>query len=108
MFAMVSFPLLGALDSLPMIVFAGERTPVGVRMQNSPGNIPEHWLLCHAGRKFSAAVWEPGRNKEELYTVGSVDVERVVEFNNSSAKPGVWSDNPHAYTGVNTYHLIAC
>jgi hypothetical protein len=103
---MVGFPSsLGALGSLLMIVFAGERTPVRVRMQ---GNIPEHWLLCQAGRKFSAAVWEPAKNNQEPYTVGSVNVERVVELRNSSAKPGVWSDNPHAYTGVNTYHLIAC
>ena len=85
---------LDTLASLLRIVFVGERTPVGVRMQNPPGNIPEHWLLCQAGRRFSAAVWEPARNKQELYIVGSVDIERVVEFRNDSAKPGVWSDNP--------------
>jgi hypothetical protein len=95
MFVMVSFlSSLDALASLLRIAFVGERTPVGVRMQNPPGNIPEHWLLCQAGRRFSAAVWEPARNKQELYTVGSVDIERVVEFRNGSDKFGVWLDDP--------------
>lgn len=59
-------------------------------MNNPPASIPEHWLLCKAGRQFSAAVWEPAKNKQELYSVGSVDIERVVEFRNGSSTPGVW------------------
>lgn len=75
---------------LTFMVLTGERTPVGVRMNNPPANIPEHWLLCQAGRKFSAAVWEVPLHKHAPYSVGSVDIERVVEFRNRNATLGVW------------------
>jgi len=68
----------------------GERTPVGVRMNGPPANIPEYWLLCQAGRKFSAAVWDSLPSAHGVYTPASVQVERVVEFRNSSSRPGVW------------------
>jgi acid phosphatase len=69
---------------------SGERTPVGVRMNNPPANIPEHWPLCHAGRKFPASIWNPPSNNQDSFTHSSVNIERVVEFRNGTSKPGVW------------------
>lgn len=66
----------------------GERTPVGVRMNGPPANIPEHWLLCQAGRKFSAAVWDSSPGTEA--PLSTVQVERITEFRNGSSKAGVW------------------
>lgn len=38
------------------LVRHGERTPVRTRLQNANPPIPEAWNLCHAGRRFQAAV----------------------------------------------------
>lgn len=76
--------------SIIHVCSTGERTPVGVRMNGPPGNIPEHWVLCEAGRKFSAAVWEQPTNDNELFTPNTVDITRVVEFKNGTSRPGVW------------------
>jgi len=39
--------------------YLGERTPVGVRLANSPGNIPEYWDMCKEAKKFRQAVVDP-------------------------------------------------
>ncbi|KIM33840.1 hypothetical protein M408DRAFT_325425 [Serendipita vermifera MAFF 305830] len=75
------------LEQVHVYVRHGERTPVGVRMSDPPASIPEHWLLCQAGRKFSAAVWDSSMNNE--LRTSTVKLERVTEFRNGSSKPGV-------------------
>ncbi|KAH9939851.1 phosphoglycerate mutase-like protein [Amylocystis lapponica] len=40
----------------------GERTPVGVRMSEPPGSIPEHWMFCNTARAFRAAVASTNRS----------------------------------------------
>ncbi|TFK71894.1 phosphoglycerate mutase-like protein [Pluteus cervinus] len=39
------------LQQVHVYVRHGERTPVGVRLAGPPANIPEHWLMCAAGRR---------------------------------------------------------
>jgi acid phosphatase len=59
-------------------------------MNGPPAHIPEHWTLCEAGRKFSAAVWDQPTNENDPFTPATVDIKRVVEVKNGSAVPGVW------------------
>ncbi|TFK22143.1 phosphoglycerate mutase-like protein [Coprinopsis marcescibilis] len=36
----------------------GERTPVGVRLNGPPANVPEHWNMCRTARRFQTSVSE--------------------------------------------------
>ncbi|KAL0566125.1 hypothetical protein V5O48_015895 [Marasmius crinis-equi] len=40
------------LQQVHVYVRHGERTPVGVRLNDQPANIPEHWLLCKTARQM--------------------------------------------------------
>ncbi|KAG7091868.1 hypothetical protein E1B28_008269 [Marasmius oreades] len=40
------------LEQVHVYVRHGERTPVGVRLNNQPANIPEHWSLCKTARQM--------------------------------------------------------
>lgn len=62
----------------------GERTPVGVRMQDPPANIPAFWNLCKAARQFNAAVLG-GDNATK-----SIEVHRLSERTNGYAEEGEW------------------
>jgi hypothetical protein len=66
---------------------SGERTPVGIRMQNY---IPENWFLCKTGRQFSANVWdqETGTLKQQSPT--TFTVRRVMERRDGTSFPGEW------------------
>ncbi|KAL4254370.1 Histidine phosphatase superfamily protein [Abortiporus biennis] len=44
------------LQQVHVFVRHGERTPVGVRLNTPPANVPEHWLMCKTARRFRAAV----------------------------------------------------
>ncbi|CCA68200.1 related to acid phosphatase ACP2 precursor [Serendipita indica DSM 11827] len=78
-----------SLEQVHVYVRHGERTPVGTRMNNPPANIPEHWPLCRGGRKFSAGILQATENKQALYSPGTIDIERVVEFRNGSSTSGI-------------------
>lgn len=70
-------------DNQNPIVFSGERTPVGARMTNPPASIPQHWMFCHEGRDFMAAVAShTGQD--------TLRVKRVVEREDGSVHDGQW------------------
>ena len=62
----------------------GERTPVGIRMQDPPGNIPAFWNLCKAARQFKAAIM--GDNN----ATKNIEVLRLSERGNGYAEEGEW------------------
>lgn len=73
----------------------GERTPVGVRMEDPPASIPKHWMFCHTARNLRAAVASvspvvPGVVDREAPQQESVQTVRVVERSDGTATPGEW------------------
>ena len=52
-------------------VYAGERTPVGIRLQDPPASLPAVWSFCGLARQFKAAV-SGGRD-----ILGELDIRRV-------------------------------
>ncbi|QRV81942.1 histidine phosphatase family containing protein [Ceratobasidium sp. AG-Ba] len=70
------------LEQVHVYVRHGERTPVGIRMNNSPGNIPAFWNLCKSARRFKAAVL--GYNG----TSSSIEIERLSERADGYAEEG--------------------
>lgn len=69
-------------------LFPGERTPVGIRLTESPANVPRHWMLCKAARQFGAAVLgsESAIGGEEPRVNG----RRVVERLDGTKSDGEW------------------
>jgi hypothetical protein len=65
-------------------VVTGERTPVGIRMSEAPGNIPAFWNLCKSARQFKAAV--VGANNAS----DSIEILRLSERADGYAKEGEW------------------
>ncbi|THH31001.1 hypothetical protein EUX98_g3181 [Antrodiella citrinella] len=61
--------------------FAGERTPVGIRMSDPPASIPEHWMLCKTARRFKAAVTSSWNASGREFTGDdeTLPVRKVVE-----------------------------
>ncbi|KAG9013480.1 hypothetical protein FRB94_002555 [Tulasnella sp. JGI-2019a] len=45
------------LEQVHIYIRHGERTPVSVRLNNSPASVPEFWNMCKTARKFMAAVY---------------------------------------------------
>ena len=81
---------LGRQGSYPFhfvdnILLVGERTPVGIRLNGPPAHIPEHWLMCKAGRRFKAAVWGPTDGDK-----GSLQVHRLVERKDGTSYESEW------------------
>ncbi|KAF8601562.1 phosphoglycerate mutase-like protein [Ceratobasidium sp. AG-I] len=70
------------LEQVHVYVRHGERTPVGIRMQDPPANIPAFWNLCKAARQFKAAVM--GDNN----ATDSVEILRLSERANGSSEVG--------------------
>ncbi|KAH8830007.1 histidine phosphatase superfamily [Flagelloscypha sp. PMI_526] len=58
-----------SLEQVHIYVRHGERTPVGIRLADAPGNIPANWLMCRTARQFKAAVVgsvpSPSQNLED-------------------------------------------
>lgn len=73
-----------ARDTLKLLITLGERTPVGVRMQNPPGNIPAYWNLCKAARQFKAAVMGDGNATK------SIEILRLSERTDGYSEVGEW------------------
>ncbi|KAJ7695455.1 histidine phosphatase superfamily [Mycena rosella] len=69
------------LEQVHVYVRHGERTPVGIRLASF---IPEHWIMCKTGRKFSSAVLG---NPEELGA--TLRPRRVVERKDGVATEGL-------------------
>ncbi|KAH6891918.1 histidine phosphatase superfamily [Coprinopsis sp. MPI-PUGE-AT-0042] len=44
------------LQQVHVYVRHGERTPVGIRLNGSPANVPEYWNMCHAANRFKSTV----------------------------------------------------
>ncbi|EGN92524.1 hypothetical protein SERLA73DRAFT_191032 [Serpula lacrymans var. lacrymans S7.3] len=44
------------LAQVHVYVRHGERTPVGVRMSEPPGSIPENWIMCRDANEFGSAM----------------------------------------------------
>ncbi len=64
----------------------GERTPVRIRMAESPASIPPSWSLCKTARRFQAAVASnlSADNDETL------PVKKVVEKVDGNVAEGEW------------------
>ncbi|KAG9122349.1 hypothetical protein FRC07_001325 [Ceratobasidium sp. 392] len=70
------------LEQVHVYVRHGERTPVGVRMNESPGNIPAFWNFCKSARRFKATVL--GDNGAS----GSIEVLRMSERGDGYSEEG--------------------
>ncbi|KAG8703055.1 hypothetical protein FRC09_004381 [Ceratobasidium sp. 395] len=70
------------LEQVHVYVRHGERTPVGIRMNEAPGNIPAFWNLCKTARRFQASVL--GDNGESK----SVEVLRMSERGDGHSEEG--------------------
>ncbi|KAF8899757.1 histidine phosphatase superfamily [Gymnopilus junonius] len=44
------------LEQVHVYVRHGERTPVGVRMNDPPASISDHWMMCKTARRFQDSV----------------------------------------------------
>lgn len=69
--------------------FPGERTPVGVRLVDSPANIPEHWNMCKTAHRFSSAVSSVLSNSQPEFE-DPLPAKKVVERRDGKAVVGEW------------------
>ncbi|KAF8589105.1 phosphoglycerate mutase-like protein [Ramaria rubella] len=67
------------LEQVHVYVRHGERAPVGIRLNTPAANLPEHWLMCTAGRAFRAAVYGPGAGEAPDSDKAFLEVRRAVE-----------------------------
>lgn len=77
------------LQQVHYLIRHGERSPVRTRLLNASTPIPARWNMCHAGRKFKAAVFELQNEgeisaidwKHETFrgTVSNMNVRRELE-----------------------------
>ncbi|CAE6438246.1 unnamed protein product [Rhizoctonia solani] len=70
------------LEQVHVYVRHGERTPVGIRMNEAPANIPAFWNACKTARRFKAAVM--GENN----ATNQVEIVRLAERGDGYAQEG--------------------
>lgn len=82
----------------------GERTPVGIRMQNAPASIPEHWIMCKTGRQHAVSVWDQPSASLGKESPATLEVKRIMERRDGTSTPGEWSVT-HASSSYPMYTL---